>query len=122
MATLKFNGKTMPTPAHKGVTISTNKIWSANTGRTSTGKMVGTIVATKAKLEIKWPPLTQDEVALIESVVSDASKPFVAVEYTDATGTTVSKTMYFGDVTYTQYSWSDGIRYITDVSVSAIEQ
>lgn len=119
---LVVNGKVMPTPAHQGVTISTNKIWSSNTGRTTTGKMVGTIVTTKAKLEIKWPPLTEDQVAEIEAAVSDKNTPFVPVEYTDMTGETVTKTMYFGDVTYTQYSWCRGIRYITDVSVSAIEQ
>lgn len=119
---LIINGKVMPTPAHQGVTISTNKIWSSNTGRTSSGKMVGTIVATKSKLEIKWPPLTEEQVAGIEAAVSDINNPFVPVEYTDMTGETVTKTMYFGDVKYTQYSWSHGMRYVTDVSVSAIEQ
>ena len=119
---LTIHGVEMPTPMHKGVKISTNKVWSANTGRTSTGKMVGTIVAVKAKLEIKWPPLTEDQVALIEAAVSDRENPFVPVSYTDMAGNTVTKTMYFGDVSYSQYSWAGGLRYITDVAVSAIEQ
>ena len=119
---LIINGVEMPTPAHNGVKISTNKVWSSNTGRTTSGKMVGTIVCVKAKLEIKWPPLTEAQVAIIEAAVSDKSSPFVPVQYTDMKGNIVTKTMYFGDVSYSQYSWSEGLRYVTDVSVSAIEQ
>ena len=119
---LTVNGITLPTPKHQGVTISTNKIWSANTGRTTSGKMVGTIVATKAKLQITWPPLTEAQVALIEAAVSDRSTPFFTVSYTDMKGNTVSRTMYAGDITYSQYSWSEGLRYVTDVAVSLIEQ
>lgn len=119
---LIVNGITLPTPKHQGVTISTNKIWSANTGRTTSGKMVGTIVATKAKLQITWPPLTEAQVSLIEAAVSDKSTPFFTVSYTDMKGNTVSRTMYAGDITYSQYSWSEGLRYVTDVAVSLIEQ
>ena len=76
--------------------ISLRKIWSANTGRTAAGKMVGTVVAVKTTIKIKWPPLTPDQVAVIESAVSDGDNPFVPVKFTDATGVTVTKTMYFG--------------------------
>lgn len=122
VSSLFINGVEMPTPAHKGVTLSSNKIWSANTGRTTAGKMVGTIVAIKHKLEIKWPPLTMEQVALIESQVSDPANGFIPVKYTDMTGKTVEYTMYTGDVSYTQYSWQEGIRYVTDVHLSCIEQ
>lgn len=119
---LTVNGITLPTPKHQGVKISTNKVWSANTGRTTSGKMVGTIVATKAKLQITWPPLTEAQVALIEAAVSDRSTPFFTVSYTDMAGNSVSRTMYAGDITYSQYSWLEGRRYVTDVAVSLIEQ
>lgn len=119
---LYINGTKMPDPALEGVTVSREKIWSSNTGRTASGKMVGTVVAVKTKLKIKWPPLTPDQVATIEGAVSNQSAPFVPVEYTDATGSTVTKTMYFGTPSYTVYSWANGIQYIKDVSVDAIEQ
>lgn len=119
---LYINGVLMPTPALNGVTISSNKVWSANTGRTTTGKMVGTIVCVKHKIAIKWPPLTEAQAAVIEAAVSDTDNPFVPVQYTDMAGNTVTYTMYFGDVTYTQYSWSEGLRYIMDVAVDGIEQ
>lgn len=119
---LYINGKKMPTPALEGVVISREKIWSANTGRTAAGKMVGTVVAVKTTIKIKWPPLTPDQVAVIESAVSDGDHPFVPVKFTDATGVTVTKTMYFGTPTYTVYSWANGRQYLRDVSVTGIEQ
>ena len=50
---LYINSKKMPTPALEGVVISREKIWSANTGRTAAGKMVGTVVAVKTTIKIK---------------------------------------------------------------------
>ena len=119
---LYINRKKMPTPALEGVVISREKIWSANTGRTAAGKMVGTVVAVKTTIKIKWPPLTPAQVAVIESAVSDGDNPFVPVKFTDATGVTVTKTMYFGTPTYTVYSWANGRQYLRDVSVTGIEQ
>ena len=119
---LYLNRKKMPTPALEGVVISREKIWSANTGRTAAGKMVGTVVAVKTTIKIKWPPLTPAQVAVIESAVSDGDNPFVPVKFTDATGVTVTKTMYFGTPTYTVYSWANGRQYLRDVSVTGIEQ
>ena len=119
---LYIGGVKMPTPALEGMTITSEKIWSANTGRTASGKMVGTIVAIKTKVTIKWPPLTPDQVAVIEGAVSDESAPFTTMKYTDMTGTTVTKTVYFGTPTYTWYAWANGVQYIKDVSVDGIEQ
>lgn len=119
---LKINGVTMPTPALEGLTISTEKIWSSDTGRTSAGKMVGTIVAVKTTISITWPVLTMDQVAVIEAAVSDQDAPFVPIQYTDMTGQTVTKTVYFGTPTYTVYSWADGLRLVKDASVDGIER
>lgn len=84
--------------------------------------MVGTVVAVKTSIKIKWPPLTPAQVASIESAVSNGDNPFVPVRYTDATGQTVTKTMYFGTPVYTFYSWVNGRQYLKDVSVTGIEQ
>lgn len=119
---LYINNTKMPTPALEGLTISSEKIWSANTGRTSSGKMAGTIVAIKTTVSIKWPPLTMAEVAVIEAAVSDKDNPFVTMKYTDMTGKTVEKTMYFGTPSYTVYSWANGLQIIKDISVDGIER
>lgn len=119
---LYINGTKMPDPALEGVTVDREKIWSSNTGRTTSGKMVGTVVAVKTTLKIKWPVLTPAQVAVIEGAVSDPDHPFVSVHYTDVTGAEVTKTMYFGTPSYTVYSWANGIQYIKGASVDGIEQ
>ncbi|MCD8142028.1 MAG: hypothetical protein LUD83_01895 [Clostridiales bacterium] len=119
---LTIGGVTMPTPALEGLTISSEKIWSSDTGRSSSGKMLGTIVAIKTTVKIKWPTLTMAEVAVIEAAVSDADNPFVAMQYTDMTGKTVTKTVYFGTPTYTIYSGADNLQWVENVEVEGIEQ
>ncbi|MCD8126670.1 MAG: hypothetical protein LUD82_04090 [Clostridiales bacterium] len=118
---LTIGGVKMPTPALEGLTITREKIWSSDTGRTASGKMVGTIVAIKTKVAIKWPVLTMDEVETIEGAVS-SSAPFVTMTYTDTTGATSTKTVYFGTPSYTVYSYADGTQYVKDVTVDGIEQ
>lgn len=119
---LTINGVTMPTPALEGVTISTEKVWSANTGRTASGKMVGDIIARKTTIKIKWPVLTMEQAAVIEQAVSDSDRPFVPISYVDMCGSRVEKTVYFGTPTYTVYSWANGLRLVKDVAVDGIEQ
>lgn len=120
---LFVNDTQLPTPMQGGLVMTTNKIWSANTGRLeSTGEMAGTIVATKRKVEIKWPPLSMEEAAIIEAVVSDPGTPFKQLKYTDMTGKLTVIDVYFGDPTYTIYSYSQGAQRIEGVAVSAIEK
>ena len=117
---LIVDGVQLPTPALEGLSITTNKIWSANTGRLeNSGEMAGTIVATKRKLEIKWPELSMEETKIIEDAVS-STVPFHELQYTDMTGKTETITVYFGDISYTIYSYSNGIQRVKGAAVSAI--
>ena len=119
---LYVDGVKLPTPALDGLTITTNKIWSANTGRLeSTGEMAGTIVAIKRKLEIKWPELSMEDTKIIEDAVSSTTA-FHKLKYTDMTGATTTIDVYFGDPSYTIHSYSVGIQRIRDIAVSAIEK
>ena len=118
---LVVNGVTLPAPALNGVTISKEKIWSANTGRTASGKLVGTLIAQKTTIKLKWPPLTLAQAALIQQAVS-SNTAFFPVSFTDAGGVRRSLTMYAGTPTYTQYNWIDGLQYVMDVAVDLIEQ
>lgn len=52
---LYINGTRCRSPALEGVTVNREKIWSSNHRRTTSGKMVGTVVAVKTTLKIKWP-------------------------------------------------------------------
>lgn len=79
--TICISGKIMPTLAENGLTVTKEKIWSANTNRTATGYMVGDIIAIKYKLQCKWNHLTMEQVAAIDSAVSGAA--FFTVTFTD---------------------------------------
>lgn len=119
---LYVDGVQLPTPKLGGLTITPNKLWSANTGRLeSSGTMVGTIVAIKYKISIKWPDLTMEQVQTIEAAVSTTTA-FHTLKYTDMAGKTHERQVYFGDPTYTIYSYSPGVQLIRDAGVDAIEK
>ena len=122
VTSLVVDGTTLPTPALEGVTMSENKMWSANAGRLEqTGSMAGTIVGIKRKAEIKWPPLSMAQAEIIKNVVSSMT-PFHTVEMVDLTGSRISMTVYFGDISYKIVSYSPGYQRVEDVSVSMVEQ
>ena len=119
---LKINGKTMPTPKHNGVTISENKIWSTNTGRSMNGEMQGTIIAIKKKAEIEFPLLTPTQVDLINNEVSNVSKPFIPVEITYPSGGTKTFNAYCGDVAYPVYGLVKGEHCVVGFKLDLIER
>ena len=56
--TIYFGGVEMPAPRLNGGLVETyENVWSADTGRNSAGRMMGTLVATKAKLKFSWTEL-----------------------------------------------------------------
>ena len=118
---LYIGGVKMPTPAIEGVTVSREKIWSSDTGRTASGKLVGTIVSIKTKVSIKWPSLTMAQVKTIEDAVSTATE-FLTIRFTDMTGTTKTYTGYLSSPTYTIYSYADGMQWVNGASVDFVEQ
>lgn len=119
---LFIDGVQMPTPKLGGLTITTNKMWSANTGRLEcSGDMVGTIVAVKHKISIKWPDLTMEQIRVIENAVSSQTA-FHTMKCTDMTGQVFTQQVYFGDPTYTIYAYSEGVQLIKDAAVDAIEK
>ncbi len=122
MAVLKINGVVMPEILEDGYNISKNKIWSSNSGRVKSGKMVGTIIAVKRTLDITFAPLTEEQVAVIDAQVSDATKPFQRVEYWDEKGTYSTMNVYFGDVTYSTCAVVNGKKIFKGTGISGIEQ
>lgn len=119
---LTINGVAMPTPKVGGMKIQPEKVWSRNTKRTADATMVGSIVDIKDSVEISWPPLTVDEVELIESFVSNAQLPYVSMAFTDQTGADRTMTVYFGTPTYTLFDWIGGQWMVTDAKVTGIEK
>ena len=118
---ISFGGVEMPAPKVNGGVVETYEdVWSANTGRNGAGRMVGTLVATKAKLKFSWNALTWAEAAKIKSAIY--GKGFTTCTYPGVDGTTRTIRGYFGTPTFSQYSWADSLRWATAISVNFIEQ
>lgn len=111
--------------AYDGYKLSREKIWSSNTGRNNAGKMVGTILAIKNKVEIALVPLTPAQAKVIDDVVSDIDHPFQTATVLFVDGTQKEMTVYTGDVSYAWLSRAIGSNrdgLITGVTLSLIEQ
>lgn len=119
---LKINGVKVKAPKIGGITRKPEKVWSSNTGRTASTRMVGTIRGIKRTLSISWPPLTLAEEEQIEDLVSDISAPFVPVEYTKPDGSTVKVECYFGTPSFKEWDYIGGQWMCTDGKVDAIER
>lgn len=122
VSALTIDGVAMPAPKVGGMKIKPEKIWSANTKRTADTTMVGTILSIKTTVDLAWPPLTVDQVKTIESVVSNAEKPFVPMSFTDQTGQVHEMEVYFGTPAYSAFDWINGQWMVTDATVSGIER
>lgn len=122
VSTLTIDGVAMPAPKVGGMKIKPEKIWSANTKRTADTTMVGTILSIKTTVDLAWPPLTVEQVKAIESVVSNAEKPFVRMSFTDQTGQVHEMEVYFGTPAYSTFDWINGQWMVTDAAVSGIER
>ena len=119
---MSINGVVVKSPKVGGMNRKAEKVWSENTGRTASGKMQGTIKAIKYTYSIEWPPLTQDEQELIESLVSDKSTPFSELQIKRPDGSVWKTECYFGTPSFTEWELLGGRWYCTNAKVDAIER
>ena len=112
----------IPAAKISGMTKKSEKIWSKNTGRTASLKMQGTIKGIKRTYSLKWPPLTQEEQDLIESLVSNALMPFHILKVRRPDGSVWEMECYFGTPSYTEWNLIGGVWKCTDATVDAIER
>lgn len=119
---MEIDGIIVKTPMVCGIERHPEKIWSTNTGRTASQRMVGTILAIKQTCSIKWPPLTQAEQDLIESLISNKDKPFVIMKLRRPDGSVWEMEVYFGTPSFTEWDWIGGTWRSTNNTVDAIER
>ena len=126
-STFKINGTNMPEPKYGGIGVTDEPVWSSNTGRSSTGKMIGDIVAWKTTVEVAWPPLTYAHAKLLRDAIRNAGE-FFTITYPDvASGSTVAnmpttKTVYAGNVPRALLSLSSAYPRYEGITVTFIEQ
>lgn len=119
---MEIDGINVRSPMAGGITRKTEKIWSKNTGRTASQRMQGTIKAVKQTYSIKWPPLTQHEQELIESLVSNKDKPFHILKIRRPDGSVWEMECYFGTPSHTEWVWLKGQWMAEGTTVDAIER
>lgn len=125
---LKINGYTPPAPDEGGIVIGRMKIWSENTKRTASCKMVGDIKAVKATLSITWSKMTQSQLDELDKAINNPNKPFFPIVYVDQSGMEIEKTFYSNSsIEYTRKKYHENFFgeediYYSDVSVYFAEQ
>lgn len=119
---VSIKGNELPI-AYNGYKLTKNKIHSVNTGRTNTGKMVGTIIAIKRKAEVTLIPLSPSQADEVDQIVSDIDNMFQEVEMLTTSGKREKVMAYFGDI---EYPWVSTVLgdggIIQGIKFSIIEQ
>ena len=117
---LYFDNVKMPTPIT--VNFTNNKLWSANTGRTASGKMVGDIIGIKKTISITWQGLKPSEVDKINNYISSTLHSFFKVKILDETFEEKNYTVYASDSTYEILGWDTKRRIVKNLAVDLVEQ
>lgn len=112
----------LPTPAKGGIAVTDEPIWSANTGRSTTGKMIGDIIAWKVTVEVGWPPLTFAQAKAIRDAIKGAGEFFNIRYYDVSTSSMETKTVYCGNIPRTLYSLADKHQLYSGVEIKFVEQ
>ena len=116
------NWVTMPAPAHGGLAIADEPVWSSNTGRGANGVMTGDIVDWKTTIDLTMPPLSFSDAKLLRDTLKEAGA-FFKVRYRDFSASAwEEKTVYTANIPRTMYSLANGIRYHTGVKVQLVEK
>ena len=118
-----YNGSWVSLPTPTNVEYGRHNIWSKNTGRTASQKMVGDIIARKHDFKFTWDKLMFSELELIDRILN--AKPFFKVRVFDPHkfSSTLELTVYVeSDQSVTINSiTSTGYRY-SSISRTLVEQ
>lgn len=117
MSILKAGDINLPDPV--SISVSDEIIWTADTGRTLSGTMIGDVVAEKKNVSIKWGILPETEVALIKRNLIAGFFPFTFRD----DGMEITIESYRGTLTKEQMGWiGDGLFYYKSVSVDIVQR
>lgn len=92
-------------------------------GRNANGDVIGDLINTKRKLELKWAVLTPAQLATLRSYTDNF---FVSVTWIDtATNALATITCYTSPVTWSTFKYNSStglIEYYTDIRVALVEK
>ena len=121
MAILSYikDGVTIPLSAPVGISVGDELIWSSNTGRISTGKMLGDVIAEKKTLSVTWEFLKASELNSIRTGLTSGFFSLVV----NIDGEPITLESYRGTLTSEAMGQlDDGIYYFRSASVDLVEQ
>lgn len=114
---LKSGSIVLPPPS--SLSISDEIIWTSDTGRTLSGRMVGDVIAEKKTLSIKWSFLTEEDVKLIKSRLISG---FFSFTFRDD-GIDITIDAYRGTLSKEVLGYiGDGYYWYRNVSVDVIQR
>ena len=113
---LKINGVAIATPKTVEVTVSD---LDGESERNANGQLIRDRIAVKRKINLEWPPLTQNESSKLLNAVSDV---FFTVTFPDPELGIITKTMYVGDRTTPAYSCINGVIKWNGLKMNFIER
>ena len=113
---IRGGGVVLPSP--DSITASDEILWSSNTGRSASGKMLGDVIAEKKTFAIEWGVLTRAEYASIRQNLQSGFRPFSLEE----DGVTTTITGYRGTLSGTLLGSFGGVTYYRGVTVTIIQQ
>lgn len=118
----KINGTQVKEPKQGGITITDEPIWSSNTGRATSGKMIGDIIAWKRTVNVAFPPLSFSEMSAIVTAIKGGGE-FFNIQFYDMDASTLKTVkVYCGNIPRLMYSLAQGHQKYIDVAIDFIEQ
>lgn len=114
---IEANGVLLPSPT--AVTVSDELIWTADTGRTQSGRMAGGIVAEKKTVNVKWDFVTAPEMKKIKKNLPGG---FFKIKFVDG-GEDKTLVVYRGTIGRESMGGvGDGIDRYRNISVDLVER
>lgn len=113
---LKAGSVVLPAPV--SISINNEIIWTSDTGRTLSGRMIGDVVATKETLSIKWGVLTEEQATLLKRYLVPG---FFPLTFHDV-GEDVTMESYRGTLALNQLGYPGGKLYYESASVDIIQR
>lgn len=102
------------------ISVSRNKIWSQNSGRTQSGNFTGDIANMKWRIDIVWSPLTEKEAQELLKALEPA---FINVRFKNPrTKTFTTNKFYGGDEAIVVYNYDVVNSVYESLSVSLVEK
>lgn len=115
---LEVDGNELPTPST--VSVSRNKVWSQNSGRTKSATFTGDLIAIKWRVDATWQYVSE---ATVKQILQSLEPAFINVRFKNPRNNAFeTKKFYGGDESLTVYNYDIEEAVYESVTVSLVEK